>query len=407
MAAVVAEPLASGAYRVAIVGTGGVGAYFAARLAQAGCAVFCVARGAHLEAISLWGVRVTSFAPDGDAVVRGFPAFVALHPAPAETRSSQVRVAGAFSDPASIGPVDLVVVALKTWQLHALDLSPLARVLLERQLFAANCSLRSPSRLQLGPTTLLMPTQNGVDAPGVLGASYGPERVLGGYTRITSLLTGPGCVAHTALHPAVQGTGLLPGAAPWAAAALGRAATAWAKSPFLKLVIEPDVRLSMWRKLTVMAAYSAVCAASRCPIGPLLAEPSTRALLRSAMAETVATAVACGVAMSESDVESGIAVLESLHPGCTPSMQRDVLAGKPSELEDQAGAVLRIAKERGVPTPVLGVLYAVLGPQERVARGELVLPAHTESSDHTPMDSLMECARTKVLRLLFFYPAVC
>lgn len=215
--------------------------------------------------------------------------------------------------------------------------------------------------------------------------------MLGGYTRITSLLTGPGAVAHTGIHPAVQGTGLLPGSGAWAGAALARAAAAWARSPFLRLVVEPDVQLSMWRKLAIMAPYSALCAATRCPIGPLLDDPKTRALLRAAVAEVVAVGRAAGVGAlcDPGDVDASLAVLATLPPGCTPSMQRDLLAGRPSELDDQAGAVVRLAGAHGVAAPTLGALAALLGPLERVHRGTLVLPAHTEG-DAQPMDSFIE-----------------
>ena len=268
-----------------------------------------------------------------------------------------------------------------------------------------------------------MPTQNGVDEPERLAALVGGEHVVGGYTRVTSLVQGAGAVSHTAIHPALQGTGALPCSGAWVPAELQRCAAAWAvrarrerrprargrwslfaaaavkprspafgadararaqRSPFLRLVVEEDVLLSMWRKLTVMAAYSAVCATARCPIGPVLAAPDARAVLLSCMHETAAVARACGAAMRDADVEACCAVLASLPPGCTPSMQRDILAARPSELDDQAGAVVRIGAQRGVPTPVLGTLYALLQPQERCARGQLVMPAMVEGGGSEP-----------------------
>ena len=268
---------------------------------------------------------------------------------------------------------------------------------------------------QIGARTLVMPTQNGVDAPERLAA------LVGGYTRVTSLLLGVGAVHHTAIHPAMQGTGALPYSGAWVPAELQRCAAAWGvrarrsaalrrgswslgratvkprspaiaphalprpqRSSYLRLVVDEDVLLSMWRKLTVMAAYSAVCATARCPIGPVLAAPDARAVLVSCMQETAAVARACGAAMRDADVDACCAVLASLPPGCTPSMQRDILAGRPSELDDQAGAVVRIGAARGVPTPVLGTLYALLQPQERAARGQLVMPAMVEGGGSEP-----------------------
>lgn len=250
-----------------------------------------------------------------------------------------------------------------------------------------------------------MPTQNGVDAPDTLAELLGAAHVVGGYTRITSLLTGPGAVSHTAIHPAVQGTGVLECSAPWAGEELARAAAVWEvrararalksrhsrapaeacrvheprgqsaqRSPFLRLVVEEDVLLSMWRKLTIMAAYSTVTALGRCPIGPIVSSPDARNVLLQCMRETVAVARAVGVRMTDADVDGALAILESLPPGCTPSMMRDLTAGRPSELDDQAGAVVRIGAKHAVPLPVLGSLYALLRPQERATRGELVMP---------------------------------
>jgi 2-dehydropantoate 2-reductase len=98
------------------------------------------------------------------------------------------------------------------------------------------------------------------------------------------------------------------------------------------------------------------------------------------MHETASVARACGVAMTDADVASSLAVLESLPAGCTPSMMRDLTTGRPSELEDQAGAVVRIGAAHGVALPVLGSLHALLRPQERSARGELTLPAMVEDT---------------------------
>ena len=372
----------------------------------------------------------------------------------------QVRVASATTSPAEVGVVDLVIVALKAWQLDDLDLRPLVRAApnaaASRAPRGVAAAHRPPGRTsaagaasamslarrasrrvcaalraaeacgafatQVGPRTLVMPTQNGVDAPERLAALVGGEHVVGGYTRVTSLVQGAGAVSHTAIHPALQGTGALPCSGAWVPAELQRCAAAWAvrarrgsgpapaaggpsaaatvkpcspafgphalaraqRSSFLRLVVEEDVLLSMWRKLTVMAAYSAVCATARCPIGPVLAAPDARAVLLSCMHETAAVARACGAAMRDADVEACCAVLAGLPPGCTPSMQRDILAARPSELDDQAGAVVRIGAQRGVPTPVLGTLYALLQPQERAARGTLVMPAMVEGGGSEP-----------------------
>jgi len=219
-----------------------------------------------------------------------------------------------------------------------------------------------------------MPTQNGVDTPTVLGTLLGPEHVLGGYSRITSLLTGPGEVRHTAIQPAIQGTGLLASSGAWAAKELERAAEAWGRCPQLQLRVEPDINLAMWQKLTTMAPYSALCASSRCCLGPLLAAPATRDLMLACMHETAAVARACGAEITDVHIRNGFATLEGLPAGATPSLMRDFTAGRPSELDAQVGCVVRLAAEKGVPAPMMGALYAVLLPQEAIARGQMALP---------------------------------
>jgi 2-dehydropantoate 2-reductase len=440
-------------YSVCVVGAGGVGALFAARLAAAGLTVHCIARGAHLAAIQRRGIVVKSFAGDATArTARPYCAKALASDARFCTRAPQVRVASATTSPAEVGVVDLVIVALKAWQLDDLDLRPLVRtgpdlsvrLWLQRRTCAAplpwslstactHFRHRAPGEYRaarakavrslapkVGPRTLVMPTQNGVDAPERLGALLGAAHVVGGYTRVTSLLQGAGGVNHTAIHPAVQGTGALPTSGDWVPAELQRCATAWnvrarkqlqqlpprcaacqalrsrlfethtrprpQRSPYMHLQVDDDVLLNMWRKLTVMAAYSAVCSTARCPIGPVLASPDSRAVLVSCMQETAAVARACGAAMRDADVDACCAVLAGLPPGCTPSMQRDILAGRPSELDDQAGAVVRIGAARGVPTPLLGALHALLQPQERCARGKLTMPAMVEGGgSDTPL----------------------
>jgi ketopantoate reductase len=105
---------------------------------------------------------------------------------------------------------------------------------------------------------------------------------LGGWCKITSLVGGPGLIRHVGLNPPIQGTGLLRGTGPWAASELGRMAAAFAAAPGLRLAVEADPLLPMWRKLAGMAAYSTVCAVARCPIGPVVANPASKATLRQA-----------------------------------------------------------------------------------------------------------------------------
>jgi hypothetical protein len=264
-------------YRVAVVGAGGVGAYFAARLAQAGACVHCVCRGAHAESIRLRGIRVTSIAGDAtvrrrrgtrahagaarsaDAVVARPAALRARCAWPAAPRTPRSSGTWTWSSWRSrrgscatwtyarwcaLAPCSLVRRSMLRGPPRPRLAPPRARAA-PRAHAHAPCPRRrgcaAPPALtrravllpalrprQVGARTLVMPTQNGVDAPETLAALLGAAHVLGGYTRITSLLTGAGAVSHTAIHPAVQGTGALPSCAAWVPDQLRRCAAAWA-----------------------------------------------------------------------------------------------------------------------------------------------------------------------------------
>jgi 2-dehydropantoate 2-reductase len=127
----------------------------------------------------------------------------------------------------------------------------------------------------------------------------------------------------------------------------------------------------MWDKFLFVEPWGTVGAASRAPIGVMRSVPETRALLESAMREVDALARARGVRLPADTVEAALRRLDAVPPDATVSMQRDLGAGRPSELDDQAGAVVRLAREAGVPVPAHDALYAALAPQERAARGEL------------------------------------
>jgi 2-dehydropantoate 2-reductase len=307
--------------RIAVVGTGGVGAYFGGRLAQAGESVAFVARGAHLAAIRERGLRVDSVA--GDFTV-----------APAE----------ASDDPAAIGPVDVVLIGVKAWQVTetARALGPL-----------------------LGPDTFVVPLQNGVTAADELAAVIGSGRVLGGLCRIVSAIVAPGYVAHTGVAAKVE-FGERTG--PTSARVL-RLAEAFARAQGLTVEIPADVEAATWEKFVFIAPVSGVGAVTRQPVGVTRTTPESRALVEQAMQEVEALARARGVALAPGAVARNLAYVDRLPPDSTASMQRDLMDGRPSELEQQTGAIVRLAREAGVPVPVNTFLYAALLPSERRARG--------------------------------------
>jgi 2-dehydropantoate 2-reductase len=309
--------------RIGIFGSGGVGGYFGGRLAEAGEDVRFVARGAHLAAMRERGLRVTSLA--GDFLV---------HP---------VRVS---DDPRALGEVDVVLVAVKAWQVSeaAEALGPM-----------------------LGRATFVVPLQNGIEAPDILAATLGQDRVLGGLCRIIAWAEEPGHIRHAGVAPSVTFGELDSTGSPRAEAL--RAAFARARG--VRAEIAPDVRAAMWEKFLFIAATSGVGALTRAPVGIIRSQPETRALLTQALAEIHAVALAQGIALPADAVETTLTFVDALPADGTMSMQRDVIEGRPSELEAQIGAVVRLGEASGVPVPLHRTIYAALLPLERRARGEI------------------------------------
>ena len=308
---------------IAVLGTGATGGYFGGRLAEAGEDVRFIARGAHLAALRAHGLTVTSVAGDFQ-----------LDP---------VRVS---ETPADIGPVDVVLVAVKAWQVPeaAESLRPL-----------------------MGERTFVVPLQNGIDAPDQLAAVLGAERVLGGFCSILASLEGPGRIRHMGVVPYIA-FGELDGSRSARAEALR---VAFAGTRGVTVEVPADIRAAMWNKFLFITALSGVGAVTRAPAGVVRSEPESRGLLRQALEEIHAVARRAGIALPADAVERTLAFIDGLPPDGTASMQRDVLAGRPSELEAQVGAVVRLGERLGVEVPVHRTIYAALLPQERRARGEI------------------------------------
>jgi len=308
--------------RIAVFGTGGVGGYFGGRLAKAGEEVHFIARGEHLQAIQARGLRVDSIA--GDFVVD--PAL-------------------ASDDPSQFGIVDVVLVAVKTWDVPqaALAMRPL-----------------------IGDQTFVIPLENGVEAPEQLAAVLGVEHVLGGLCQISAFITGPGHIRHVGIEPFVA-FGELEARQSQRAERLLQAF----QVAGVKATIPPDIRVAMWDKFLFIATASGIGALTRAPAGIYRSLSETRQMLVAAFKEIVALAKARGVMFPEDAVEKRLAFVDSLPAGTMASMQRDILEGKPSELDSQSGAVVRMGAELGVPTPVHAFIYSSLLPQEMRARGTL------------------------------------
>ena len=306
--------------RVAVIGAGGVGGYFGGRLAKAGVDTTFIARGATLEALRTRGLRVDSI--NGDFAL------------------DQVN---ATDDPASVGPVDAILMTVKTWQIAdaAATLAPM-----------------------IGPETIVVPLENGVDAADVLAGVVGRKHVLGGLCAIVSFLVAPGHIKHAAFDPLIMLGELDNRPSPRAERLRDTLIAAGVKAE-----TPADIHRSLWTKFLFIATMSAVGALTRVPLGVWRSDPDIRAIADASVREVVAVATARGIDLGDDAVERTWERYDGLAPASTSSLQRDVMEGKPSELDAQIGAVVRLGRESGVPTPVSDILYHCLLPQERRARG--------------------------------------
>lgn len=302
--------------RIAVVGAGAVGGYFAAKLSRAGEDVAVVARGAHLEAIRRDGLQVRSPAL-GDFTAR-------------------LR---ADADPAAIGPVDLVVFAVKTYDTaEALRLVPPL----------------------LHDTTAVLTLQNGVDSADEVAAVVGAGRVLGGVTYVATAIAAPGVIAQTGVHRSIV-----------FGEAFGDRLVISPRVQAIADVLAPadiqvtpvaDARVPIWDKFVYLAPFAGFTGAARLPIGPLWARPETREAFYAAAREVAAIAAAEGVTISADRFETLAAYMEHIPQTTRSSLLTDLDGGRRIEVEALHGAAVRRAAAHGLAVPILQALYAVLRP---------------------------------------------
>jgi len=301
----------------AILGSGAVGGYYGARLAWSGQKVSFLARGAHLRAIRDRGLMVWS--PLGDFTVR----------------------AQAEEDPARVGPVDVVMLAVKTYD---------------------NASALPLLKPLLGPSTVVMTLQNGADSVDEVAAEVGQERVLGGPTYIATALTLPGLIEQTGTHRRIV-FGEAFGDRTLVSERVLKIADVLLAAD---IQAEPvaDARVPLWEKFIYLAPFAAFTGAARLPIGPLWADPAIREQFMAAVAEVESVARAEGVAVREpaSLREYVIKYVDVLPPTTRSSLLIDLQQGKRIEVESLLGSVVRRGTAAGVPTPIMAGLYSVLKP---------------------------------------------
>jgi len=308
--------------KICIYGAGAVGGYFGGRLSQAGHDVTFVARGKTLDAIAANGLQVESI--NGD---------FSIHPAKATDR------------PEEIGSVDLVLCCVKSWQVS---------------------DVADKMRSLLAPETVVIPLQNGVEAHNILSQILGSGHVLPGLCKLITMTESPGQVRHTGADPYLA-FGEMDGRISRRADQIGQAI---AKSKGVTVHVSQNILAQLWRKFMLIAPWSGVGALTRSPIGVIRSLPETRELLLDSIREVFEVAQASGIEIEEKAVNDTIDFIDQLPQEGTASMQRDIMDGLPSELNEQSGAIVRYGKIVGVQTPVNRFIYHSLLPLEQKARGE-------------------------------------
>ena len=298
---------------IAVMGAGGVGGYFGGLLARAGHQVTFIARGPHLDAIRRRGLRVIS-ANDGDFTVPG----------------------STTDDPARAGPRQLVLFTVKMYDNDA--------------------AIRAIAPL-LAPETIILTLQNGIDNGERLAAAYGAERVMIGSAYLEGRISAPGVVTQAGPGAASFGeraTGITP---------RGQGLLALFRQAGWRVELLANMTGMLWKKFAYLSGSAGVCAASGCAYGELRAVPETRALIRAAIAETLAVGAAAGAPLEPDSLEWSMQALDNFPATGMASLAKDFAEGRPVELEGLTGTVIRMGRHHQVPTPMNDALYAILKPR--------------------------------------------
>jgi len=298
--------------QIVVVGSGGVGGYFGGRLAAKGVDVTFIARGAHLAALRATGLRIDS--PDGNVILP--------------------RVS-ATDDTASVGPADVVLFAVKLYDVaSALDtLPPL-----------------------LGPHTVVVPLQNGVAAVDMLINAVGRDHAAGGTCYVSAVISEPGVIRHTAMGRLIFGS--LQGPAPQPL----RDLLAACEGAGFEAVLSDRIDVEIWTKFTRLSAFSGLTTVTRCPLGVIVNDPDLSQLLAAALTESFAVATASGIPLDPSVIPAIVASYHAMPPGTKSSMLEDLERGRRLELPFLSGAIARLGKTLGVPTPTHQFIATVLKP---------------------------------------------
>lgn len=306
---------------IVIYGTGGVGGYFGIRLAQSGQNVTFIARGKHLEAIQKNGLQLKSI--KGDFTLKN---------------------ANATNDISTIANPDLILITTKTWQLEevAKNIQPI-----------------------LNNNTVVISLLNGADNAEKLTKILGVKHVLGGLCKIVSKIEGYGVINHMAIEPYI---------------AFGELDNSYServkkiKELFDKAEvfnqIPDNIQLAIWSKFLFITTISALGGLTRATLGEMRTEPEVRNLMLKTAEEIVTIANAKGIPLNQESIQKVFHFIDKLPYETTASLQRDIIEGRPSELDSQVGTIHKMGQELNISTPINSFIYHSLIIAEKRNRKE-------------------------------------
>jgi 2-dehydropantoate 2-reductase len=297
--------------RIVVMGAGGVGGYFGARLAQAGNEVSFIARGRHLEALRSKGLTVKSALGDAQLKVR------------------------AFKDPREAGEADVVMFAVKLWDTEGA--AEQIRPILGRG--------------------VVIPFQNGVESIERLGKVLGAKSVMGGSAYIATRIAAPGIIEHTGTMARLRFGPVLP-----AQRSAAESFLAACKAAGINAELTDEIVPVNWEKFAFLVAVSGTTALARAPLGVVRADADLRWMFEQAMRETWTLARRRGVKLADDFVAKQMAFLDTLPAEMRASMLHDLEAGNRLEAPWLCGAVARMSAELGLEAPVNRAVYAALKP---------------------------------------------
>ncbi|MCF6296270.1 MAG: ketopantoate reductase family protein [Flavobacteriaceae bacterium] len=303
---------------IVVIGAGAVGGYFGGKLTQAGFNVTFIARGKTLEAIKTKGLQVKSI--KGDFIV---------HP----------KVTENIND---IKNPDLIILGIKSWQV--LDIAKQIKLVLTQK-------------------TMVLPLQNGADNTDKLLSVLNKENVLAGFCKIVSKVETPAVINHFGYEPEI-----VFGEVNNEKTKRIKAIKAIFDKAKINNTIPEDIHLDIWKKFLFIATVSGIGALTRSVFGVMREDDDIRQIIYQTANEIVAIANAKGINLTNNDVEMVLKVIDNLDYNTTASMQRDIMEGRPSELENFNGYIVKTGKNLHITTPANTFTYHCLLPMEKKAR---------------------------------------